>query len=374
MAAGVLYKPIRGTKKPCVSRERAGQIRHNQLLVMPHPARSRPPGLIAVLMAVASLAVATAVWKVPADAGGPVVVGVMEFDAQHLVSQDEWMRSNTRDSLNAILSKVGSDELRVYAKEKIDFLREKRGLSKIEAAESLGIQEMIFGTVSTSDTRVTLEVRVVDVSSGFLRHAFSRSGPKSTLIELQNDAATELLGTLHIPLTEQRKQTLFARRTNDTLESYKLLTRALGVYTEEQPPASPRPPSPAEPVSSGWGIAAAHAQEPSVEQAAIAKLLQDWGQALEAANVDAVAELYVRFDDHQRKILRQYFDNTEDLHVKISGQDIVVEGNEAVATFTRTDEFRETPTGKDVQLELRLSTLLTKQAADWKIRALRKPS
>src|SRR5262245_4447977 len=66
---------------------------------------------------------------------GPLVVGVMDLRPRG--PTPAWMCELTRDAFNTVFSKVA--RLRVYSKEKIDFLREKRGLSEIEAAETLGI-------------------------------------------------------------------------------------------------------------------------------------------------------------------------------------------------------------------------------------------
>src|SRR2546427_8613185 len=52
---------------------------------------------------------------------------------------------------------------------KIDFLREKRGLTEIEAAETLGMSKMLSATIDTDGAVVTLDLEVVDVESGLLR-------------------------------------------------------------------------------------------------------------------------------------------------------------------------------------------------------------
>ena len=76
------------------------------------------------------------------------------------------MQDNTRDGLNTLLSKVIA--LRVFSREKIDFLRERSGLSEIEVAETLGIQKMIVGTLAMEGGDVVLEARVVDIATGIL--------------------------------------------------------------------------------------------------------------------------------------------------------------------------------------------------------------
>jgi ketosteroid isomerase-like protein len=216
----------------------------------------------------------------------------------------------------------------------------------------------------------------VDVRrGGVLEHSFPLEGPKSGLVELQNKAAEDLLAAFHINLTPDRRQVLFASRTTGTADSYKGLYDSLPVAEEaDQPTSQWRAPS-ERPQSFASGIAVARAEEPvATEKAAIAALLQQYREALETKNVERCAELQVDMNDRQRDSLRRYFDNAENLRVRISDEDITVRGDEAVATFTRTDQFKEAPTGRDVQLEVRLSGLLAKQDGHWKIRGLKKPS
>ena len=46
----------------------------------------------------------------------------------------------------------------------------------------------------------------------------------------------------------------------------------------------------------------------------------------------------------------------------------------AVATFTRNDEFKDARSGRDMQLEVRVSSMVAKQDGGWRIRGLKKPS
>ena len=52
-----------------------------------------------------------------------------------------------------------------------------------------------------------------------------------------------------------------------------------------------------------------------------------------------------------REALQRYFSNAEQLRVRFSKLDIVIEGNEALATFTRSDDFVDAQTGMPVHLE-----------------------
>ena len=342
--------------------------------------------------------------SVPAP-GGPLVVGVMDFEAHGPSPDTAWLSRRTRDSLNTILSRFG--ELRVYAKEKIDFMREKRGLREIEVAQELGITKMVSGTVSMVDDRVTLEVRVVDIPSGFLDASIPGERRKEELIDLQNDVAVELLRALQIPLDSERLKRTFAHRTNETSDRYDLLYDTLGGFAEEpagepspaappSPPAVPplslfvwtasahaaewQPDAPDAPLAGGGEALVARAEEadPAAEsapdQASIRDLLERYRTALEAESIDDLAGLHVQMTDVQRQALGRYFQSADALRVRIFGIDVVVEGDEALATFTREDVFTDTRSGREVHLEVRVSSLLAREDGVWKIRGLKRPS
>jgi ketosteroid isomerase-like protein len=76
----------------------------------------------------------------------------------------------------------------------------------------------------------------------------------------------------------------------------------------------------------------------------------------------------------QRQALLRYFDNAHGLKIQFSNLDILVEGDEALATFTRDDVFKDVRSGREMHLEVRMSSVLAKQAGGWRIRALKKPS
>jgi TolB-like protein/ketosteroid isomerase-like protein len=303
-----------------------------------------------------------------------VAVGVMEFESQGTGPELKSMCQATRDSLNTILSKV--EELNVYSKEMIDFKREKQGLHEIEAAQQLGITKMVSGTVSMHDTRVRLEVRLIDIATGHLDASIPLQGSRDGLIELQNNVAVALLRALNVEVTPGRREALFAHRTNETSDGYDMLYDSLGdfVENEAEPSARLRP--------GGWAplaflAAPAHAADgaaPSADRAAIDELLEQYRAALESENMSQLDAIHVALEEKQRQGLRRYFDNAEGLKVELSDLQVLVEGDEALATFTRLDSFTDARSGREVHLEVRLSSLLAKLDGQWKIRGLKKPS
>jgi ketosteroid isomerase-like protein len=78
--------------------------------------------------------------------------------------------------------------------------------------------------------------------------------------------------------------------------------------------------------------------------------------------------------DTQRASLERYFAIARDLRVRVTDVDVLVEGDEAVATFTREDDFVDAPSGRTMHLAVRVSGLLSKRPDGWRIRSLREPS
>jgi TolB-like protein/ketosteroid isomerase-like protein len=303
------------------------------------------------------------------SAQAPLVVGVMGMHTRG--GAPTWMRDLTRDALNTIFSRVAG--LRVYSKEKIDFLCERRGLSEIEAAETLGVNKMVSGTLAMAGSRIVLELRIVDIQSGGLLDASEEvTGNKDQLVELQNTIAQRALARLRITLTAEEQADIFARRTNETLESYKLLGEALGAFAEEPEPRTQH---------DGVGtwlreifVATANAQEGNPDETAIYALLEQYRVAFQARDIDRLALVSVSMTDAQRSALERFFQNVQNLSVSISNVDLLIEGNEALATFTRRDVFRDIRSGSDVELEIRMSSILSKVDGDWRIKGLKKPS
>ena len=166
-----------------------------------------------------------------------MVVGVMEVKGR---GAPHWMRELTRDGLNTILSKFAP--IKVFSRQKIDFVREKRGVSEIEAAEALGMQKMLMATVSLDRGEVLLELEVIDIQTGLLEGWERVQGPESQLMALQTDLAVRALRLLGLEPTPAQVESILASRGNETLNAYRMLTDTLGEPTPEAP-AVPAPPT-----------------------------------------------------------------------------------------------------------------------------------
>ena len=299
---------------------------------------------------------------------GPLVLGVMDVHARGEVP--EWMSDLTRDGLNTVLSK--QPNLLVFSRQKIDFLREKRGLTEIEAAEQLGITKMISATLSGTTSNLALEVQIIDIGTGLIEGSHEARGSEQQLIEMQNDAALDVMRSLKVPV-DQELARLLSRRTNDRLDDYKLLTESMGGTPESAPPTSSEPESRLR--GPRWPSSLARSEAyAGTDEAQIEALLERYRAALEAENLPAIEALHVALPDSMRDALRKYFENAERLRVQFSKLDIVVEGDEALATFTRSDDFVDASSGVPVHLEVRVSNAITRQGGTWRILGIKRPA
>ena len=340
--------------------------------------KSAPIGRRSVLVGVATLAAASAGWviwrslptgppTIAESEGRPLVLGVMAIRANGHVP--EWMSDFTRDGLNTVLSK--QPRLLVYSRQKIDFLSEKRGLKEIEVAEQLGISKMVSASLSDVDSELALEVQIIDIKTGLIEGSHETRGSEKQLIEMQNEAAIEVMRSLKLPVDQAEVAKLLADRTNDRLDNYKLLTESMGGGVEPEPAGKPHSA-----VHGRWwarlGPGTAEASED--DEDAIRALLERYRAALESRDMARVESLHAALPTPMRDALLQYFQGAADLRVQFSKLDIVVEGDDALATFTRSDDFLDAQTGTPVHLEVRVSNVLTRRDGGWKILGLKKPS
>jgi adenylate cyclase len=296
----------------------------------------------------------------------PVVPPVLTVGVTGVSARGEaptWMQDNTRDGLNTLLSKVTG--LRVFSREKIDFLRQRRGLSEIEVAETLGIQKMISGSLALEGDTVVLEARVVDISTGVLEASEIASGRPDDLIEVENQLASALLAKLGVQLSAAERDALFAHRTKETLDAYRRLGDTFG-----EAPVGPPAPS-AEPGKTSWMVGPRPAWAQSAEPEILA-LLERYRAALERKDLAGVAATHVELNEEQRAGFERYFASADDLSVQLSDVDLLLDGDEALVTFTRRDTFNDHRSGKPIELEVRLSSVVVQKDGQWLLRGVKR--
>jgi ketosteroid isomerase-like protein len=229
---------------------------------------------------------------------------------------------------------------------------------------------MIVGALAMDGRDVVLEARVVDISTGVLDASRMQKGDLDQLIDVQNRLAGDLLAALHVSLSDEERTQLFAGRTNESLDSYRRLADTFGDAIGGDVPA----PAPSKRKSSwlSWPRAA-WAADANPEPAILA-VLEAYRTALEAEDVSAVAAVHVELPPEQRAGFTRYFTSADGLTVALSDIEVLLEGNEALVTFTRRDAFKDHSSGKDMQLEVRLSSVVVNQDGRWLMRGVKRCS
>ncbi|HJW69617.1 MAG TPA: hypothetical protein VJ829_09695, partial [Candidatus Binatia bacterium] len=307
-----------------------------------------------------------------------LVVGVMEVQAR-TPGVPSWMRQLTRDGLNTILGKF--PPIKVYSRQKIDFLQEKDHLTEIEAAEKLKMSKMLSAGVAVNEKNVTLDLDIVDIGTGLLEATERVVGPIDKLMELENELALRALRALGVDPTKEQEQAIFASRGNETLDAYRLFVDTFGseggAGEKPAPRPAPAPPpehqiprAPAAGSGTSWlsWQAVAWAEEGDGDEAAIRALLNRYEAALTSHSVDQIASLQPELTAADREKLAHYFYVAPDLKVEISNVEVTRSGDDALATFDRKDEFTDSKSGRKFALEHSLDARVRKTpSGDWRI-------
>ncbi len=298
-----------------------------------------------------------------------ITLGVMTF--KNLAGEDEkdWRREALRDGLNAQLSQLS--QVKVYSKEFIDFLITRKGLSDVEAASQLGINKMLSGSYLLVGGTLRIETHIVDVGSGVLEASYTTMGHEKDFLEVQNRLALGVISHLNLPVTEEEKRTLLAEQTTN-VDALKLLLEA-------ESGAAPARPKPAPPAQSGqprsalprWLAGAASLASRRAlaadDRSEILAVLEVYRRATETKELQALAAVYADFPPEQQAAQQRYFENVRDLHVNIDNVDMAVVGDEAVVSYTRTDDFLDARTGRPMHVAVRLTKTLRRVDGTWKM-------
>ena len=295
----------------------------------------------------------------------PMAIAVMEI--KQAGETPEWMCDITHQGLNALLTKF--ENLNVISKDMIDFKRKSTHQEVIEIAKELNVRRMINGELLRSGVKLTLQVRVVDPDTGRQMGACEADGSEDKLVEIQNDVGLQLVKMLKVPVTKAQIDDVLRARPNVDLDVTKRFADAFGGMDDEEAPPPKKKDSPG-----AWLLSPAEAWAQQQDEAGVKQLLERYRTALEAKNMEQLASIYLSLSDNTRDALNRYFQSANDLKVQFSDVTVLFEGDEALATFTRSDKFKDVQTGRDVNLEVRVSTVVAKAEGAWKIKALRKPS
>jgi len=313
-------------------------------------------------------------------------IGVMYFKALSVEPQLEWMRDAIRDNLNSQLNSVA--DLKVYSKEYIDFLVQKRGSTDIEVANALGIAKMISGSFMARANKLRIEAYVVDVRSGLLQVSDYVEGEQSEFFDLQRQLTRKIMARLNLAAPSVETALGSSAPETPNLDRYKLLLEADGETAprpvEGESPRSQEAPRRGKekhsrfPLWQGWPKAsAAWAEEIPQQRLApeeeIREALEMYRQAYEKKDITLFSQVFAVVTPIQREAMEQYFHYARELRVTLSDIDIVVSGDEAAVSCTREDYFVDALTGRPVKLNTRFTKLFVRTDGVWKIAEKKRP-
>ncbi len=304
------------------------------------------------------------------ESAEPVTFGVMLFKPNAANEDNDWMAEALRDAFNTELSQLSG--VKVYSKEFLDFVMKKKDLSEIEAASELGIQKMLSGSFTIVGDQLRVDTYVVDVGSGVLETSYPTEGEVDDFYGLRNRILVAAVDRLDLPVSAEERRTLLARRPGN-VDALKKLLEAEGKRPPRPDAASAEPEPSAAIRALEWlasatvGVGAAHAAEAASDEDAIRALLERYRTATEAGDLDALASVYDQYSADTRAAQEQYFSMVEDLTIEIEDVEMAVIGDEAVVSYTRSDEFVDSQTGRPADVTVRLTKELVRQDGQWRL-------
>lgn len=307
---------------------------------------------------------------VGANAPTKITLGVMLFRPLGDEQGTAWMREALRDGLNTQLSDLSG--VKVYSKEFIDFLTTRQGMTEIEAATKLNITKMLSGSFVVMGEAMRIETHVVDVATGVLESSVTTVGRRDEFLDLQQRMVFDVVGRLDVPVSEEERKTLLAKRNTD-VDALRMLLEAEGkggIPSDRKDRNSLLDHMQSFAAHCGPAVAMAE-DAPEAANTEILSLLEHYRSATEQRDMTALAAVYAEFTPEQQVAQQRYFDNVHDLRVAFEDIDVAVVGDEAVVSYTRADDFSDARTGRPMHVSVRLTKMLRRTNGTWKVAGAR---
>jgi TolB-like protein/ketosteroid isomerase-like protein len=299
----------------------------------------------------------------PMPAASPAArerVAIMNFENLRPNREYDWMQQVLGEQFTTTLHQVSRFD--VYDERMVRFLA-RGATDPIEASRRADMTKLVNGAYWVQKDRISITAHVK--STNPLRPLASAEieGPVEQLSQLSARVAIRLLEQLHVQLAAADVDRLMQGSASD-LGARKLLFDA-------ERPAAAQPTPIIKPHASlgGWLhlAAASYAAENPNPEVELRAALEEYREAFERGNIDALARFYVAFAPTQRAALKRYFDNADDLRVEFSDVQIAIIGDRAAVSFNREDHFVDHQTGETQQVVARVTKLFAHGAEGWQI-------
>ncbi len=300
--------------------------------------------------------------RVPVSGERRLTVAVLQYKVSAVTPDDAWIRDAVRDGLNTQLSEVAG--VKVYSREFLDFIMSHGKASEMEVATRLSIDKMLTGSVTVMGGTIRVDTQIVDVPTGMIESAFTRIGPRADFLRLESEVILGAIEKFDVRLTEDEKERLAARREGDVDVLRRLLEIEGG--TPVPPAGAPSERVPAPDPGSWLGPRAAWADDEAAAQAAIMAFLERYRGSTEGRDLTALTAMYTEFSPEQRAALERFLGDVRDLRVSIDKVDVAIFGDEAVVSYSRTDDFVDVPRDRPMHVTVRVTKTLRRVGSEWK--------
>ena len=157
-------------------------------------------------------------------------IAVLPFDNMSGNPEQEYFSDGLTDDLITDLSKISS--LFVIARNSA-FAFKSKPVKIRQVAEELGVRYVLEGSVRRADSRIRINVQLIDATTGGHLWAERYDRHYTDIFELQDEVIGKIVSALAVKLTGT-EQTQLARRPTDNLEAYDYYLRAeRDIYSED---------------------------------------------------------------------------------------------------------------------------------------------
>jgi len=295
-------------------------------------------------------------------------IAVMEFENQQKDPSRAWYGRALQTAVNSELSALA--QVKVVAPEEIRRVASESGVDPMDAARRLGVRRFVTGSFAVVDGAIRIDARVVDTSQGLQEVAADVEGSQGEFFTLQRQLVRTVLDRFSVKLSPEQRKTLDARPSG-AVDKYRMLLEAEGVTarTSDEPQSRAWPGLGAKRLANIL-IRRAYAQEPpSQTESAALMVLEQYRQAHERGDAEALASLYVAFSDGQRRAVSEYARNTRELQIELANVSVEHREDGVRVSYTRRDRFVDGDSGEPMSFEVRLTKFLIPDGIQWKFAA-----